>query len=370
MPVFIVSDHEPTSLKIQEVLNFSGKDCPSSHLLTFDAAPFRLSREQPELVIVVLPPDFERGLNILSVMRSLSQCRVLAVGPASDSKLVLRALRNGADDYVDGDDLEPELASALNRLESAGSERKEPARLISLLSPNGGSGSSTLAANIATALAKEHQSVCLIDMKLESGDLSALLDLRPAFTLAEICQNASRLDRVMFERSLVRHASGVHLLAPPRLLADISHVSAEGVGQAILQARALFPYVLADLDHTFREEQNVVLRQSDLVLVVFRLDFASLRNTRRTLEHLEHMEISRERVRLVVNRYGQPKEVPASKAEEALGMKVFHYVPDDAHTINRSNNNGVPFVLEAPSARVSRSVSRLAMSVNGMHKSD
>jgi pilus assembly protein CpaE len=133
-------------------------------------------------------------------------------------------------------------------------------------------------------------------------------------------------------------------------------------------ARSVFPYVVVDLDHSFRDDQTKVLHQADIILVVLRLEFASLRNTRRTLDHLEQMGIPRDRLRLVVNRYGQPKEVPAAKAEEALGVKIFHFVPDDPKTVNRANNNGVPMVLEAPSAKVSRSLTRLATSVNGHHK--
>jgi pilus assembly protein CpaE len=124
---------------------------------------------------------------------------------------------------------------------------------------------------------------------------------------------------------------------------------------------------VVDLDHSFREEQTVALRQADIVLLVLRLDFTSLRNCRRTLDHLEQLGVDRDRVRLVVNRYGQPKEVPAAKAEEALGLKIAHFVPDDPRTVNRANNNGVPLILEAPSARVSKSVVKLAASVNGQH---
>jgi Flp pilus assembly CpaE family ATPase len=79
------------------------------------------------------------------------------------------------------------------------------------------------------------------------------------------------------------------------------------------------------------------------------------------------MGIGQDRVRVVVNRYGQPKEVPAAKAEEALGCKIHHFVPDEPKTINRANNNGVPAVLDSPSARVSRSVTELTMSINGKH---
>jgi pilus assembly protein CpaE len=172
----------------------------------------------------------------------------------------------------------------------------------------------------------------------------------------------------MFERSLVRHASGVHLLAPPRVYADIEYVTPEGVCQALDLAQSVFPYVVVDLDHSFHAVQLQVLRQADVILLVLRLDFASLRNVRRCCEHLEHIGIAKERVHLVVNRYRQPKEVSVSEAEKALGVKFFHFVPDDPWTVNRANNNGVPVVLEAPSAKVSKSVTQLAISINGQHQ--
>ena len=83
---------------------------------------------------------------------------------------------------------------------------------------------------------------------------------------------------------------------------------------------------------------------------------------------MERLNIDREKLRLVVNRFGQPKEVPFAKAEEALGIKIFHYVPDDPRSVNRANNSGVPLVLESPSARITKSLVKLAMSVNGLHK--
>jgi pilus assembly protein CpaE len=134
-------------------------------------------------------------------------------------------------------------------------------------------------------------------------------------------------------------------------------------------ARAVFPYVVVDSDHGYDEVQVSALRHADVIVLVLRLEFTALRNARRAIDYLEHLSIDKNRVRLVVNRFGRPKEVPAAKAEEALGVKIFHYIPDDPRAVNRANNNGVPFVLEAPSAKVSRSVTRLAMSVNGAHKS-
>jgi pilus assembly protein CpaE len=368
MQAFIISDHEPLTARVREVLLREGQDCPAAHVVSLALAADHLGQDHPGLIILVLSPAPERGLEVLGNLRQGTAARVLAVGPTADSKLVLRALRAGADDYVDEADLDAELEAALRRLAADRNGQAEPGRVIAVLGPSGGSGSSTVAVNVATVLAKQHQRAALVDLKLEADDLAALLNLRPTHTLADLCQNAARMDRVMFERSLVRHESGVHLLAPPRVLADVHHVTAEGVRQALTLARNLFPYVVIDLDHSFRDEQLQALRQADLVLLVLRLDFTSLRSARRTLEYLEQKGVAKDRVRLVVNRYGQPKEVPAGKAEEALGVKVFHYVPDDPKTINRANNNGVPAVLESPWARVCRSLTQLAANVNGRHK--
>jgi len=372
--VFLICDDETLGAKIREILHREGEDVPTSNMLPLDSAAGRLAHVLTDLVVVVLPANPERALIALGIIEALGKAEgragslVLAVGPASDPKLVLRALRGGIDDYVDEAELETEIKAALLRWRAGRTSQPRIGRLIVLLAPSGGSGSSTLAVNVAAGLAKEHKESALIDLKLHAGDLAALLDLKPIYTLADLCLNVTRIDRVFFERTLIRHPCGIHLLASPRTLADVGHVIPEGIRQALSQALSAFHYVVVDLDHSFREEQTIALRQADVVLLVLRLDFTSLRNTRRALEHLDQIGVSRERVRLVVNRYGQPKELPASKAEGALDMRIAHYVPDDPRTVNRANNNGVPLIIEAPSARITKSVLKLAASVNGHHQ--
>ncbi len=368
MRAIIISDSQSIGFKIRQQLLHDGLECQAGDVLSLDRAAEHLAQSTPDLVLMVLSPDAERALTALVELRLLTQTRILAVGPALNPRLVLRALRAGASDYLDEDELHIELPAALARLQTDLPIQTEPARTIAVLAPSGGSGSSTLAVNVATVLAREHKSALLFDLKLEAGDLAALLNLKPTHTLADLCQNVTRLDRTMFERALARHASGVSLLAPPRMLADISLVTADGIRQALTLARGLFPYVVVDLDHSFREEQTQVLRLANIILLVMRLDFTSLQNTQRTLDYLtHHLGIAADRVRVVVNRYGQPREVPASKAEQALGVKIFHYVPEDPKTVNRANNNGVPAVLEYPRARLSKSIAKLAASVNGRH---
>ena len=369
MRSLIASNNEGISQRIQAALLAAGHECHSVPATPVDFVCARAAKLQPDLVIAVVSPEPEPGLDLITHLRPSSHARILAVG-SFDSKLRLRALRAGADHYLDEEQFEAELELILSRHASAEKrsalpEPVEDGQLISVLAPSGGSGASTLAVNLAALWAKDHKRCALLDLRLGGGDLAALLDVKPAHTLADLCKNSPRMDRVMFELSLVRHDSGVHLLAPPRAFSDIGLVTTQGVRQALALARTMFPYVVVDLDDSFHPEQMQTVQQSDLVLLVLRLDFTSLRNTRRTLDHLEQVGVSRDRVRIIVNRSGQPEELPASKVEQALGAKVFHYVPDDPKTINRANNNGRPAVLESPSAKFSKSLAQLAASVNG-----
>jgi pilus assembly protein CpaE len=366
MQASLICDEQEFGRSVREVLLRERVECPTSAVITFAQAYRLLSREPPELIIAVLPDDPLRSVEALEVLSSVPRQKetlVIAVGPAADGKLVIRALRGIVDEYVDVKEMEAELVATLGSWRQRRMAGRPEARLISVLGPSGGSGSSTIAASLAVLLAKQHKSAALIDLKLETGDLASLLDLKPTYSLADLSRNIDRLDQVFFQRALVQHASGVHLLAPPKPLADVELVTPEGIRQAIGLSRGLFPAVVVDVDHYFREEQLQVLRQTDVLLLVFRLDFTSLKNANRFMDHLDGLGIPVDRVRLVVNRFGQPREVPLAKAEEALKSKIYHVIPDEPKAVNQATNHGVPVVLEAPSAKVSKSLAKLAQMI-------
>ena len=211
----------------------------------------------------------------------------------------------------------------------------------------------------------------LLDLKPGRGDLAALLDLKPVYHLADLCVNVARLDAAMFEKMLVAHESGVRLLASPQVFGDTRMVSPQGVSQALTLARKTGSNIVVDLEDCFHEEQTITLKQASSILVVARLDFTSMRNARRILEHISsELDVPRGRIRLVINRLGQPGELPLAEAEEALGGKISHYVPDDPRTVNEANNIGIPVVTRAPKSRVARKIMELAKSVLDRRRPD
>jgi pilus assembly protein CpaE len=367
MQAFIASDNVPISLKIREVLLQKGQDYAAAPVLSLERAAGRLTNSPCDVLVVVLSPNPERALTELARLRGLTQAHLLAVGPSADAQLVRRAYRAGAADFIDEAAVEIELQAALRRLPSRkgdAAEAQETGMLIAVLAPSGGCGASTVAVNLAAVLANEYRTALLVDLRLNANDLASLLDLKPTHNLADLCQNPDRIDQDLFERSLLKHASGLRLLAPPGTFLDAPRATPEGIRRCLSWGKRLYPYVVVDVERSLREEQLVALQKADAIVLVIRLDFMCLRNAQRMLEHLERAGINKEKVNLVVNRFGQPKEVPPAKAEEALGVTIFHSIPDDPKTVNRANNDGVPVVLESSSAKVARSIVQLAGSLN------
>ncbi len=368
--VLIQNTSHPLGLRLREMLQ-ARLNCRESELISFDRAEETLARGKASVLVVVLSPAPELALNYLRKLRSRVSGPVLAVGLASDSKLILRALHEGADHYLDESDLEAQLDSVIQRLQiNLERTQQSNGRLIGLLGASGGSGTSTLAVNLAGVLARDRGRCALIDLKPGVGDLAALLDLKPTHNLADLCLNSARMDRAMFESALVVHASGVHLLAPPQMYEDIRLVTAAGVNKTLHLARDLFRHTVVDLEDCYHEEQATVLRQADAILLVFRLDFTSLRSTKRILENLAQAGIDGERVSLAINRFGQAKELPLTQAEEALGRKISFIVPDDPKTINAANNAGEPAVFRSPSSKVAFSIVQMANGLSARDESE
>src|SRR5947209_4325950 len=219
MRTLVVSSHatDPVAARLRELLR-SAADGQGTGSASYEELEKRLPLAEAEVIAVILSPDPERGLEALRTVRSLATggC-VLAVGQASEPKLILRALHEGADHYLDQAELETGLEAALERRRTKHEGSAPAGRLVAVLAASGGSGASTLAVNVAAVLARDHGQCALLDLKPGRGDLAALLDLKPAFHLADLCVNACRLDQAMFEKALARHESGVHLLASPQV---------------------------------------------------------------------------------------------------------------------------------------------------------
>lgn len=370
MRVLIASSDDATTQQIRSVLNSHLEDCPDDSIVDPEVAASRAEMLHPDLTLLVLGrTPTERELSIVKSIDHATGSYLACIGPTTDGKLIIRVLHEGgADQYLDISNLDSELQETLRVVKSKIGEGLNQGKVIVLLGASGGCGTSTLAVNMATALAKQHQQCALLDLDIESGDLASLLDLHGTQTLGDFCTNLNRIDRGLFGSMFTVHESGVHLLVSPRSYGGSLTVTADGLRNAVLMSRSVFPRVVVDmkLDRSFREVENAILRMADRILVVFRMDLTSLRNSRKLIERLHKLEIAPERIEFVANRFGQPHDVPAAMAEDVLGIKITHLIPNDPSSINRANNNGVPLVMTSSWSTVSRCILSMARSIDSV----
>ncbi len=360
MRALVIGDQEAIVTEVRQILTTSNRGYAPVDVATLAGAVEAVSGVDHDLTILVLSGETEMALPLLDVLRKAAQFRLFVVGPTDDAKFVLRVLRSGADEYLDQAELQAELAASLDSIKAENSDASRKGRVVGVLAAGGGAGGSTLAANLAVLLASGGGRSALIDLRLGASDQEAFLDLKPQHNLAHLCRNIRRLDQNMFHQSLSRHASGAHLLAAPNAMDEVAAVTPQGVRQVLGFARLLFPYVVVNLDRVLRQEQLAAVVQVDILVLLMRLEIASLHSARRLVESLNRADFAEEKLIVVAGRYGQPKELPLGKVEQALGLAIPHRIPDSPADINLAGNKGVPVVLECPRARVSKSMEKLA----------
>jgi pilus assembly protein CpaE len=363
MRALITSDNQPVATRLRQALLSNGVDCPLANVVSLERVHDTLAAAAVphDLIFVVLSPDADAAITTLEQLRVRSRARLCAVGAARDPREILRVVHTGPTDYLDENgDLGEQVGSLLNRLLALDRAEGDRGVVLSVVSPCGGSGCTTLAANLAVALAEQHDCCALCDFDLRTGDIVSMFNLKPSHSIIEVCSNLRALDDELFDRALLKHDSGVHVLAAPQRYSEVQQVTPEAAQEVVRIASQAYPYVVADLEDFFHREQYQVLLGSDRVLIAFRLEFTALRNIRRTLEYLLENGVDRRKIDLVVNQFGRPREISLQQAEKALGRKVNFLIPDDPKVVIPAADRGVPAVLDVRRSRFARAVRQMA----------
>ncbi len=334
------------------------------HLCRSREAAAEIAQSRPDLVLLAPDDSIDSRMAWIREIVEVASCDVLVVGHATDAKSVLHVLDAGVTRFVDIDELDASLPAALRAIAKQPSKRQQRGRIICVAGAGGGSGASTIVANLAVAMNRSKPTIA-IDMRLEAGDLASLLNIHAKHSIADFCKLEGQMDSDMFENCLSVHESGVQVLTAPEKLSEIGAVTPSGVRRALCMAQQLATYVIVDLGQPHRPEHAQALHLAETIVIAMCLDFTALRQTRRVLDYLEDLQIPRDRVQIVVNRSGRPGELRPSEVESALGMRAHCLLPDDPKRIVSANNKGTPVVDMKPRSRISRGLVELARSMNG-----
>jgi pilus assembly protein CpaE len=364
MRVVVAAESTEAREQLRQLVLGVGLECGAADCVAFADLPMRLASTGTDLILLAVGASVSPVLSIIP--SALHIAPVIVVGPPADPQTVVQVLRSGAREYVVVERFREEFPVALERLQQAGAIHFQIGRTVAVIAANPGSGVTTVANNLAFALADKHPGkVALAEVGSGVPETALDLDLQPQHTVEELIHDWERMDARMIRQTLVAHAAGVQVLAHSPETLEPTPITPAAMRQTVLLLRTLFDFTVLDLGHSLTDTAREAMNLSDTVVIVVRLDVPSLRLGRQFLRRLAQRGVPASKIRLVANRYGQRRQVAWKKAEEALGLKVHVWLPDDPATLNHALNQGQPLIQTARRAQITRRLDELAQQVNG-----
>jgi pilus assembly protein CpaE len=231
--------------------------------------------------------------------------------------------------------------------------------VIAVYSPKGGVGCTTIATNLAVALAaRSKRRVAVVDLDLQFGDVGVALDLRSANSVIDLVAHDEQLDASMVEDVFVRHESNVHVLVAPEHVGTADSADPVRIVRAIEALRDHFAYIVCDLASSLDDLTLGMLRTADQVALVTTPELPSLKNIRRVIA--ASPLLGDERTQIVLNRHPGKAGVSIADVEKNLGRRVASTIPSEGIGVTEAINQGISMFDSRARVRASQSYMRLA----------
>jgi len=282
-----------------------------------------------------------------------------------DTSVLADALRAGVREVVQERDIAG-LATAVRRQRDIASRLREQiehgdgveakvrrGRIVTVFSAKGGCGKTTLATNMAAAIADSGRgTVALVDLDLAFGDVAIALQLFPTHTIADAVTIGEDLDGPALNSLLTPHRSGLQALVAPLEPSTAETIDTKTVVRVLDLLAEEFDYVVVDTPPALDDHVLASFDRSDVVALLATLDIPALKNLKLTLETLDLIGFPRERLKVVLNRSDSKVGLSLPEVEKTLRAPIVAQVPS-SRDVPASTNRGVPIVTDDPKAPVS-----------------
>ncbi len=335
--------------------------CASFPVAASDPIARRVRAANPDVTLIDIPSDNPapalRAIEILH--QEMPDGGIFAVGTLDQPQVIVNAMRAGAREFLERPPTTSDVLEAFVRVSTAqrrGRSEGVRGKVFSVINAKGGNGATTVAVNLALALQSAHGQTALIDVA-PLGHAALHMNLKPVFYVSDAIRNVDRLDSSLLDSFMTQHSGGLKLLAGTNVPAAIDPATAEFVklfDMLVTQYR----YVVVDASSRFDSASRLIANLSEAVLLVACTDVASLWSAARVQQYLGETG-SRERVRLVLNRFRKVAGFSEADAEAAVGAKLLWRVPNQYFAISTAIDRGTP-VMDQRSSEIARCFAGLA----------
>jgi len=386
--VLIVDDIAETRENVRKLLQFE-VDIEVAGVAKSGKEGIEQSQEcDPDVVLMdINMPDMDGITATEAIRKKLPHVQVIILSVQGDQNYMRRAMLAGARDFLTKPPMADELISAIRRAgEMAQQERTKNAqvrgapvspgapigsglsltqgKVITVYSPKGGTGCTTLAVNLALALHNEDTRVTLVDGNFQFGDVAVFVNEQGKNTILDIASRVNELDPEVVEGVMINHtATGVHILAAPSRPEYAEKVTGDQFSQLIEYLRQMYAYVVIDTTPILTDITLAAIDKSDVIVLVTTQDIPSIKNARLFLDLLQTIGIERERIVFAMNRFDKRIAITPERVGDNLKQDVVAVIPLDERVVVPAVNRGIPFILDNKTQPSARGILSLAESV-------
>lgn len=293
--------------------------------------------------------------------------KVVIIGHQNDIALYRDLVARGVSDYLVAPVKPVDLVEALSNLYH--DPVSEPVgRMIAVVGAKGGVGASTIAHNLAWALAREtDMSTVLADMDCAFGTAGLDFNQDPPQGIAEAVFSPDRLDANLLDRLLSKCTDKLSILAAPATLDRQYDFDETSFDQLLDLLRQTTPITVLDVPHVWNAWTRRVLIAADEVVIVAAPDLAGLRNAKNVFDTLRASRPNDKPPRLVLNMTGVPKrpEIATADFEKALEVQAAGVVPFDPKLFGTAANNGQMLAEVDRKSKITETVDSIASELLG-----
>ncbi len=301
--VLIVDDIAETRENIRKLLQFEA-DVEVVGAARSGQEAIDLAKEtKPDVVLMdINMPDMD-GITATERIRHIApHTQIVILSVQGDPNYMRRAMLAGARDFLTKPPTIDELVSAIRRAGTMAQEERAKipsystvgrmggaggtggldattGKIVTIYSPKGGTGSTTIACNLAVALHNAETQVAIVDGNLQFGDVAVFFNEQERNNISDLAPRADELDPEVVEDVVINHSgSGIKILAAPPRPEDAESVSGDQFSSILAYFRKLYSYIIVDAPSILNEIGLAAFDASDLILVVTTQDIPSIRN--------------------------------------------------------------------------------------------
>ena len=305
---------------------------------------------QPDLIIVDARGDASSAMSTIERLRGGAPgAGIFAVAVAADPEVILQAMRSGANEFFTWPPAEETFHGAIRRTSArreTAQGAKPSATTLVFFGAKGGAGTTTVAVNCGVEVARlSKKSTVIVDLKPGLGEVALFLGVRPRYSLLDAIDNLHRLDREFLKELVVKHKSGLEILAGSDLFDRPGAADGGALEELFRLLAKQYEYILVDAGSQINTCTVAALYTADTIFMIANPDVPSVRNAQRLLERVRQLGACGERVRVLLNRAAEPYLIPPKQIEAALGHPIHHTFPSDYKTVSTALNSGVPLAL-------------------------